>query len=120
MAFTTFQGGTTADKFLNYLKEILISTLRPGDIVVMGNLRTHHVQAVGDLLRDAGAEALYLPAYSPDLNPIEKLWPKVKATLRKLRVRSPDALDTAIQFAFRCVSTPDCLGWFRHAGYCFF
>ena len=74
MAFTTFQGGTTADKFLNYLKEILISTLRPGDIVVMDNLRTHHVQAVGELLRDAGAEAIYLPAYSPDLNPIEKLW----------------------------------------------
>ena len=73
MAFTTFQGGTTADKFLNYLKEDLIPTLRPGDIVVMDNLRTHHVQAVGELLRDAGTEALYLPAYSPDLNPIEKL-----------------------------------------------
>ena len=67
MAFTTFQGGTTTDKFLNYLKEALIPTLRSGDIVVMDNLRTHHVQAVGELLRDAGAEALYLPAYSPDL-----------------------------------------------------
>ena len=73
MAFTTFQGGTTADEFLNYLKETLIPALRPGDIVVMDNLRTHHVQTVGELLRDAGAEALYLPAYSPDLNPIEKL-----------------------------------------------
>ena len=82
MAFTTFQGGTTADKFLNYLKEVLIPTLRPGDIVVMDNLRTHHVQAVGELLRNAGAEALYLPAYSPDLNPIERLWSKVKAILR--------------------------------------
>ena len=79
MAFTTFQGGTTADKFLNYLKETLVPTLRPGDIVVMDNLRTHHIQAVGELLHDAGAEALYLPAYSPDLNPIEKLWSKVKA-----------------------------------------
>ncbi len=120
MAFTTFQGGTTADKFLNYLKETLVPTLRPGDIVVMDNLRTHHIQAVGELLHDAGAEALYLPAYSPDLNPIEKLWSKVKATLRKLRVRSPDALDSAIQFAFRCVSPHDCLAWFRHAGYCLF
>lgn len=120
MAFTTFQGGTTADKFLNYLKKTLVPTLRPGDIVVMDNLRTHHIQAVGELLHDAGAEALYLPAYSPDLNPIEKLWSKVKATLRKLRVRSPDALDSAIQFAFRCVSPHDCLAWFRHAGYCLF
>ena len=120
MAFTTFQGGTTADKFLNYLKEALIPTLRPGDIVVMDNLRTHHVQAAGELLRDAGAEALYLPAYSLDLNPIEKLWSKVKATFRKLRVRSPDAFETAIQFAFHCVSQHDCLGWFRHAGYCLF
>ena len=120
MAFTTFQGGTTADKFLNYLKEVLIPTLRPGDIVVMDNLRTHHVQAVGELLRNAGAEALYLPAYSPDLNPIEKLWSKVKAILRKFRVRSPDALDAAIRFAFRCVSAHDCLGWFHYAGYCLF
>ena len=66
MAFTTFQGGTTADKFLNYLKEVLIPTLRPGDIVVMDNLRTYHIEAVGELLRNVGAEALYLPAYSPD------------------------------------------------------
>ena len=115
MAFTTFLGGTTADKFLNYLKEALIPPLRPGDIIVMDNLRTHHVQAVGELLRDAGAAALYLPAYSPDLIPIEKFWSKVKAILRNLRVRSPDALDTA-----RCVSPHDCLGWFRHAGYCLF
>ena len=76
MVFTAFQGGTTADKFLNYLKEALIPTLRPSDIVVMDNLRTYYVQAIGGLLRDAGAEALYLPAYSPDLNPIEKLWAK--------------------------------------------
>jgi len=120
VAFTIFQGGTTGDKFLTYLKDVLIPTLHPGDIVVMDNLRTHHIQAVGELLHDAGAEALYLPAYSPDLNTIEKLWSKVKATLRKLRVRSPDALDSAIQFAFRCVSPHDCLALFSHAGYCLF
>ena len=120
MVFTAFQGGTTADTFLNYLKEALIPTLRPSDIVVMDNLRTYHVQAIGGLLRDAGAEALYLPAYSPDLNPIEKLWSKMKAILRRLRVRSPDALDAAIRSAFRCVSAHDCLGWFLYAGYCLF
>ena len=120
MAFTTFQGGTTGDKFLTYLKDVLIPTLRPGDIVVMDNLRTHHIQAVGELLHGAGAEVLYLPPYSPDLNPIEKLWSKVKAILRKLRVRSLDALDDAIRSALNCVSADDCAGWFRCAGYCLF
>jgi len=62
----------------------------------MDNLRTHHIQAVGELLHGAGADVLYLPPYSPDLNPIEKLWSKVKAILRKLRVRSLNALDAAI------------------------
>ena len=111
VAFTIFQGGTTGDKFLTYLKDVLIPTLHPGDIVVMDNLRTHHIQAVGELLHGAGAEVLYLPPYSPDLNPIEKLWSKVKAILRKLRVRSPDALDDAIHFALNCVSAADCVGW---------
>lgn len=82
VAFTTFQGGTTRDKFLTYLKGVLIPTLHPGDIVVMDNLRTHHIQAVGELLHGAGAEVLYLPPYSPDLNPIEKLWSKVKEASR--------------------------------------
>lgn len=82
VAFTTFQGGTTRDKFLTYLKDVLIPTLHPGDIVVMDNLRTHHIQAVGELLHGAGAEVLYLPPYSPDLNPIEKLWSKVKEASR--------------------------------------
>ena len=120
MAFTTFPGGTTAERFLTYLREVLIPTLRPGDIVVMDNLRTHHIQTVGELIHGAGAEVLYLPAYSPDLNPIEKLWSKVKAVLRKLRVRSPVALDAAICSAFRLVSAADCAGWFRCAGYCLF
>lgn len=117
MALTTFQGGTTGDKFLSYLKDVLIPTLRPGDIVVMDNLRTHHIQAVGELLRSAGAEVLYLPPYSPDLNPIEKLWSKVKAILRKLRIRTLDALESAIRQAVASVSPNDCSAWFRCAGY---
>ena len=120
MAHTTFQGGTTGDKFLTYLKDVLIPTLRPGDIVIMDNLRTHHIQAVSELLHDAGADVLYLPPYSPDLNPIKKLWSKVKAILRKLRVRSLNTLDDAIRSALNCVSADDCAGWFRCAGYCLF
>lgn len=120
IAFTIFQGGTTGDKFPTYLKDVLIPTLRPGDIVVMDNLRTHHIQAVSELLHGAGADVLYLPPYSPDLNPIEKLWAKMKAILRKLCVRSLDVLDDAIRFALNCVSADDCSGWFRSAGYCLF
>lgn len=120
LAFTTFQGGTTGDKFLAYLKDVLVPSLRPGDIVVMDNLRTHHIQAVSELLHSVGAQVLYLPAYSPDLNPIEKLWSKVKAVLRKLRARSPGALDAAIRCALDLVSADDCAAWFRCAGYCLF
>lgn len=120
LAFTTFQGGTTGARFLTYLKDILIPTLRPGDIVVMDNLRTHHIQAVAELLHDAGAQVLYLPPYSPDLNPIEKLWSKVKAVLRKLRVRTADALAAAIPFALGLISRQNCVGWFRCAGYYLF
>ncbi len=120
MAYTTFQGGTTGDKFLAYLKDVLIPTLRPGDIVVMDNLRTHHIQDVRELLHDAGADVLYSPPYSPDLNPIEKLWSKVKAILRKFRVRSLVALDDAIRSALNCASAVDCASWFRCAGYCLF
>ena len=120
LAFATFQGVTTGDKFLAYLKDILVPSLHPGDIVVMDNLRTHHIQAVSELLHNAGAQVLYLPAYSPDLNPIEKLWSNVKAVLRKLRARSPDALDAAIRFALDLVSADDCAAWFRCAGYCLF
>lgn len=120
IAYTTFQGGTAGDKFLTYLKDVLIPTLRPGDIVVMDNLRTHHIQAVSELLHDAGADVLYLHPYSPDLNPIEELWSKAKAILRKFRVRSLDALDDAIRSVLNCASANDCAAWFRCTSYCLF
>ena len=75
---------------------------------------------MNELLHDAGADVLYLPPYSPDLNPIEKLWSKVKAILRKFRVRSLVALDDAIRSALNCTSADDCAAWFRCAGYCLF
>ncbi len=104
----------------NETKEDLIPTLHLGDIVVMDNLRTHHIKAVGELLRCAGVEMLYLPPYSSDLNSIEKLWSKVKAILRKLRVRTLDALEPAIRATVACVSCNDCAAWFRCTGYCLF
>ncbi len=72
-AYTTYSGGTTKDKFLDYLKNVLLPTLEKDDVVVMDNMRTHHVKEVSALVRNAGIKLLYLPAYSPDLNPIEKM-----------------------------------------------
>ena len=91
-AFTTYQGGTTGERFVQYLKETLLPTLRPGDIVVMDNMRSHHVKAVRETLEAKGMKVLYLPPYSPDLNPIEKMWSKMKAILRGWKIREMASL----------------------------
>ena len=114
----TYSGGTTGERFIDYLKTSLLPTLHAGDIVIMDNMRTHHISAVKETLEQAGMHLLYLPPYSPDLNPIEKLWSKVKAILRKLKARTPETLLAAIQLAFSCVTSSDCLGWFRSSGLC--
>ncbi len=84
ITYTMYPGGTSGERFLDYLKNVLIPTLHKGDIVVMDNMRSHHVKGVEEVLRAAGMIPLYLPPYSPDLNPIEMLWSKMKAILRKL------------------------------------
>ena len=118
VAFTTYSGGTTGDKFLQYLKETLIPTLHPWDIVVMDNLRTHHIEGVRRLLSESQIMLMYLPAYSPDLNPIEMMWSKVKAILRKAKERTEETLIAAIEQAMKEVTPEDCRGWFHKAGYC--
>ena len=107
-AFTTYQGGTTGERFVQYLKETLLPTLKPGDIVVMDNMRSHHVKAVREVLEEKGMKVLYLPPYSPDLNPIEKMWSKMKALLRGWKVRSLDLLPDAVRMALDSVSQLDC------------
>ena len=114
-AYTTYQGGTTKDKFIDYLKDTLLPTLHDGDIVVMDNMRTHHSKAVKKVIEEYKINVLFLPPYSPDFNPIEKMWSKVKSVLRKLKIRDLDNLFDAIKFAFSCVATSDCVGWFRSA-----
>lgn len=116
-ACITYEGGTTKERFLGYLRETLLPVLREGDCVVMDNLRTHHCKDVEPLIRSAGAIPLYLPPYSPDLNPIEKLWSKMKAILRKRRIRVKDALPSAVHNALNMVSPADCRAWFLCAGY---
>lgn len=117
-AFTTYEGGTTGERFLTYLKEILLPTLHPGDIVVMDNLRTHRMKAVGELLAANGITPVYLPPYSPDLNPIEKMWAKMKAFLRAWKIRSPDALPDAVSQALALVPIRDCQHWFNLLFFC--
>ena len=115
--YTTFSGGTTVEYFKHYLNDILLPHLNGNSVLVMDNMKSHHAKAVKNLLDSSGIRYTYLPPYSPDLNPIEKLWSKVKSLLRKFKARSLDALPNAIQHAFQNVSPSDCSGWFRSCGY---
>lgn len=117
-AFATYTGGTTGERFITCLRDILIPTLRPGDIVAMDNMRSCHVEAVGELLHKNGIIPLYLPLYSPDLNPTEIMWSKMKAILRKWKVRKPEEIQDAIQQAPALVAPDDVRHWFAHSGSC--
>ena len=116
-AYTVYQGGTTAERFAKYLENTLIPTLSREDIVVMDNMRSHHAKIVKQVLDTSGIRYLYLPPYSPDLNPIEKMWSKIKAYLRKEKIRIVSGLPDAIERAFSIVTVSDCLGWFRSCNY---
>jgi transposase len=112
-----FDGATNALTFEAYVEQVLAPTLKAGDIVVMDNLPAHKGAAVERAIEAAGAAVRYLPAYSPDLNPIERLFSKLKAALRKAKARTADALVTAIGEALRAVTPTDIRGWFDHSGY---
>jgi transposase len=112
-----FDGATNAATFEAYVEEVLAPTLRPGDIVVMDNLAAHKGAAVERAIKAAGAELRYLPAYSPDLNPIEKMFSKLKTYLRKAAARTVDRLYEAMGDGLRSVTRQDIAGWFRSCGY---
>ncbi len=116
-ACLAFDGATNATCFEAYVGHCLVPTLRPGDIVVMDNLSCHKTAEVSRLIAAAGAEVRYLPAYSPDLNPIERLFSKLKAWLRRAKARTIPGLIEAMGDALRGVRPGDILGWFRHSGY---
>ena len=116
-AHTVYQGGTTAERFAEYLKETLLPSLSSNDIIIMDNMRSHHAKAVKQVLHASGIRYLYLPPYSPDFNPIEKMWSKLKAYLRKAKVRALPGLPDAVEDAFSSVSSSDCRGWFRSCCY---
>lgn len=116
-ALMTTVGGTSGAVFLTFVKQHLVPVLLPGDIVVMDNLGAHHATGVKEAIRAAGADVLYLPPYSPDLNPIECCWSKVKALLKKAGARTVTTLVEAIRAAVAAVSPRDAEGWFIHCGY---
>jgi transposase len=118
-ACMALEGATDTEAFRAYVAQVLVPALRPGDIVVMDNLSPHKSEPTLALIAQAGAQALFLPAYSPDLNPIEKMWSKVKTLLRSAEARTPADLVTAIGAALACVTPQDALGWFASCGYNF-
>jgi transposase len=110
-------GPMDGDVFLAYVRHFLCPTLLPGDIVVLDNLSSHKVDGVRQAIEASGAKLLYLPPYSPDLNPIEKLFAKFKALLRKAATRSRDALWAEIGKILDCFTPGECANYFASSGY---
>jgi transposase len=111
------EGSTKAFVFEAYLESFLAPTLQEGQIVVMDNLGAHKTNRVRELIEGRGCEVWFLPAYSPDLNPIEEAFSKVKALLRKAAARTREALVEAMGTALSAVTVRDAAGWFAHCGY---
>jgi len=116
-ACMTIEEATDTDVFRAYVQHVLIPTLRPGDVVILDNLSPPKNSETIRLIEQAGAGVRFLPAYSPDLNPIEKMWSKVKEALRSAKARTQEALNDAIARAMASVTSADAKGWFASCGY---
>jgi len=110
-------GPIDGESFQLYVEKVLLPTLRPGDIVIMDNLGSHKGKAVRRLIRSAGAKLIFLPKYSPDLNPIEQVFAKLKHLLRKAAARTLEAICTAIGQSLKAFTPDECANYFRNAGY---
>lgn len=118
-ACMTVDGATDTEAFEAYVLHVLNPTLRPGDIVIMDNLSPHKGVSVQRLIEQAGAGILFLPSYSPDLNPIEKMWSKVKSDLRTAEARNQQALNDAIAASLSSITRQNAINWFASCGYSF-
>lgn len=112
-----FDGPINGEVFLAWVQDSLVPTLKPGEIVIMDNLGSHKGKAVRHAIRKAGAKLLFLPKYSPDLNPIEQVFSKLKHGLRKARARSYEAILDAIGALLRTYSPDECANYLRNCGY---
>jgi transposase len=112
-----FDGAINGEAFLAYVEQVLVPTLRHGDIVIMDRLGSHKVAGVREAIESVGARLLYLPPYSPDLNPIEQAFAKLKALLRARALRTVAALWNALGDLVACFAPAECANFLRHAGY---
>jgi transposase len=117
IATMTIPAATDGDVFRAYVEQVLCPRLQPGQFVILDNLSAHKVKGIGELIAAAGATLVYLPPYSPDLNPIEQCWAKIKQILRTAKERCGEMLERAVAEALRCISAENASAWFRHCGY---
>ncbi len=111
------EGPIDGESFRTYVERVLVPTLREGDIVIMDNLGSHKGKAVRQLIRTAGAKLFFLPKYSPDLNPIEQVFAKLKHLLRKAAARTIEGICTAIGEILGAFTAEECSNYFRNSGY---
>ena len=111
------EGPIDGESFRTYVEKVLLPTLRQGDIVILDNLGSHKSKAVRTLIRSAGAKLLFLPKYSPDLNPIEQVFAKLKHLLRKAAARTVEAVCFAVGELLATFSADECANYFRNSGY---
>lgn len=116
-ATLTIEGAVDGQVFEQYVKHLLCRELKPGNIVIMDNIKFHHNQKILAMLKSTGACVEHLPSYSPDFNPIEECISKIKAVLRKKRPPTKRRLENALAQTMNEVTTSDIIGWFRHCGY---
>lgn len=112
-----FDGALDGKIYNAYIEQFLLPTLKAGDMVIMDNLNVHKSKTAQKLITEKGCEYIFLPEYSPDLNPIEKMWSKVKQLLRSMKARTCDELYKAIGKALGCITPKDAEGWFKSCGY---
>ena len=117
LAMMTLPGSADGAAFVAFIEKVLGPKLKPGDVVIMDNLSAHKVKGVKEGIEAAGAQVRYLPPYSPDMNPIESCWSKVKQLIKSAEARTVDALIDAIEIAINAVRASDARGWFARCGY---
>ena len=106
------------DVFSSFIKKLLLKHLKPGYYLILDNVRFHKSKEIVDLIESKGAKAVFLPPYSPDLSPIEKMWSKIKEILKGLKPRSGAEFHSALSKAIHSVDQSDCEEWFDSCGYC--
>lgn len=116
-AMMTIEGSVDIVVFNEYCRQILRPTLKAGDVIVLDNLGAHKASRIEEIAKQCGARVIWLPPYSPDFSPIELMWSKVKAYLKKAKARTQEELEKAIASALETVTKSDCRNWFAHCGY---